>query len=73
MLKNGLRGNILRRYYLVFAIRRRIMKRAFGWRQKAIEREENEQRRVTVHHFQSAGIGARLNYKPHPKGKENEN
>jgi len=52
------------------------MKNAFGWGQKAMK--ENE--RVTGEGFpfrylQSAEIGARsarLNYKPHLKGKENE-
>jgi hypothetical protein len=54
-----------------------IVKIAFGWGQKAIEGEdENDRRRISVRYFQSAGIGARgarRNYKPHLKGEENEN
>jgi hypothetical protein len=41
-----------------------------------MKENENDGRRVKVHYFQSAGIGARgarLNHKPHLKGKENEN
>jgi hypothetical protein len=48
---------------------------AFGWGQKAKKESRNDRRRVSVCYFQSAGIGARsprLNYKPHLKGKENE-
>jgi hypothetical protein len=49
------------------------MKIAFGWGAKG--KKDNE--RMTGEGFQfiifqSAGIGARLNYKPHLKGKENE-